>query len=97
MNTTTVGVDLAKHVFAVCELDGRGRVQQRRELRREAFVAWRGLSTDPRKQPHKTDRDPFALGRPRAGTEVSKPSPMRSDRKTTQRQAAQATQLHDVD
>jgi hypothetical protein len=24
MNVTTVGVDLAKHVFAVCEGDGRG-------------------------------------------------------------------------
>jgi len=51
MNTTTVGVDLAKHVFAVCELDGQGRVQQRRQLRREAFVAWHGLYTGPRKQP----------------------------------------------
>jgi len=40
MNTTTVGVDLAKQVFAVCVLDGQGRVQQRRELRREAFGAW---------------------------------------------------------
>ena len=40
MNTTTVGVDLAKLIFAVCMLDGNGRVLLRRELRREAFAEW---------------------------------------------------------
>ncbi|TLY47161.1 MAG: IS110 family transposase [Gammaproteobacteria bacterium] len=40
MNTTTVGVDLAKYLFAVCQLDHTGAVTLRRELRREAFVAW---------------------------------------------------------
>ena len=40
MSTITIGVDLAKIVFAVCELDDGGRVRQRRELRREAFAAW---------------------------------------------------------
>ena len=40
MNTTTVGVDLAKLIFAICMLDGNGRVLLRRELRREAFAAW---------------------------------------------------------
>lgn len=40
MNTTTVGVDLAKQVFAICVLDDQGRVLQRREFRREAFTAW---------------------------------------------------------
>jgi transposase len=34
----TVGVDLSKHVFSVCELDGRGRVQSRRDLRRGEFA-----------------------------------------------------------
>jgi transposase len=37
---TTVGVDLAKDVFAVCALDATGAVLQRRVLRREAFMRW---------------------------------------------------------
>jgi transposase len=37
---TTVGVDLAKDVFAVCVLDATGAVLQRRVLRREAFMRW---------------------------------------------------------
>src|SRR5690606_11849105 len=40
MGTITMGVDLAKQVFSVAELDGGGRVCQRRDLKREAFVAW---------------------------------------------------------
>lgn len=40
MRTITTGVDLAKQVFSACELDERGRVLQRRELRRDAFAAW---------------------------------------------------------
>jgi transposase len=40
MSTITIGVDLAKDVFAVCVLDGTGRVVQRRDFRREAFAAW---------------------------------------------------------
>lgn len=40
MNTITIGVDLAKLVFAICELDENGRVRQRKELRRDAFAAW---------------------------------------------------------
>jgi transposase len=40
MRTITIGVDLAKQVFSACELDERGRVLQRRELRRDAFAAW---------------------------------------------------------
>jgi transposase len=40
MRTITIGVDLAKSLFAVCELDGGGRVSQRRELRREPFARW---------------------------------------------------------
>lgn len=45
MNTITsaaglVGVDLAKNVFSICEVDASGRVLHRRELRREAFALW---------------------------------------------------------
>jgi transposase len=35
---TTVGIDLAKEVFAVCVLDATGAVLQRRVLRRDAFM-----------------------------------------------------------
>jgi transposase len=35
---TTVGVDLAKDVFAVCVLDVTGAVIERRVLRRDAFI-----------------------------------------------------------
>jgi transposase len=37
---TTVGIDLAKDVFAICVLDTTGAVLQRRVLRREAFIRW---------------------------------------------------------
>jgi transposase len=40
MNTTTVGVDLAKYLFVVCMMDSHGRVLLRREFRRDAFAAW---------------------------------------------------------
>ena len=40
MNTTTVGVDLAKVIFSICMLDSSGHVLLRREFRREAFAAW---------------------------------------------------------
>ena len=40
MNTITIGVDLAKNMFSVCEMDASGRVRQRKELRRDAFAAW---------------------------------------------------------
>ena len=40
MNTITIGVDLAKSVFAICELDEYGRVRLRKELKREAFASW---------------------------------------------------------
>ena len=40
MRTITIGIDLAKSVFAACELDGGGRVSQRRELRRGPFAQW---------------------------------------------------------
>lgn len=40
MRTITIGVDLAKLVFAICMVDEFGRVLQRKELRREAFAAW---------------------------------------------------------
>jgi hypothetical protein len=38
--TKTIGVDLAKQVFAICEVDGTGRVRQRGDFRRCEFAAW---------------------------------------------------------
>ena len=40
MSTITIGVDLAKQEFSVCSVDAAGRVQERRDLRREAFIQW---------------------------------------------------------
>ena len=40
MNTTTVGVDLAKQTFSVCVVNDRGVVLLRREFSRAAFAAW---------------------------------------------------------
>jgi transposase len=37
---TTVGIDLAKDVIAICVLDVQGAVIERRVLRREAFERW---------------------------------------------------------
>jgi transposase len=37
---TTVGIDLAKEVFAVCVMDGAGQVIERQRLRRAAFERW---------------------------------------------------------
>lgn len=40
MSTITIGVDLAKTVFSVCEMDGAGHVRRRQDLRRDAFSRW---------------------------------------------------------
>jgi hypothetical protein len=40
MGTITIGIDLAKLLFSRCSMDEGGHVLQRRELRREAFIAW---------------------------------------------------------
>jgi len=40
MSTITIGVDLAKHLFSVCEVDASGRVIRRQDLHREAFGIW---------------------------------------------------------
>lgn len=40
MNTITIGVDLAKNVFSVCEVDGAGHVLRRQDLKRDAFAVW---------------------------------------------------------
>ncbi|MFZ1839152.1 MAG: IS110 family transposase [Dokdonella sp.] len=40
MSTITMGVDLAKSVFAVCTVDAAGRVLARQEFKREAFGRW---------------------------------------------------------
>ena len=40
MSTITMGVDLAKSVFAVCTVDAAGRVLARQEFKRDAFARW---------------------------------------------------------
>ncbi|MGH8029725.1 MAG: IS110 family transposase [Arenimonas sp.] len=40
MRTISIGIDLAKSVFSACTLDDGGRVVQRQDLRRDAFIAW---------------------------------------------------------
>ena len=40
MNVTSVGIDLAKTVFAVCVVRGDGSVAERRELKREEVLHW---------------------------------------------------------
>ena len=40
MSTITIGVDLAKSVFSVCEVEASGRVIRRQDLGREAFALW---------------------------------------------------------
>ena len=40
MNVTSVGLDLAKTVFAVCTVGGDGAVLERRELKRDGVLHW---------------------------------------------------------
>jgi len=40
MNTIILGVDLAKTVFSVCEMDAAGHVLGRLDLKRDAFALW---------------------------------------------------------
>ena len=40
MESTTVGIDLAKQLFSICVVDGNGRVAQRKDLNREALAEW---------------------------------------------------------
>lgn len=40
MATITLGVDLSKQLFSVCQLDTRGCLIQRRDLGRDAFATW---------------------------------------------------------
>jgi len=40
MSTITIGVDLAKNVFSVCEMDSSGHVLRRLDLKRDAFALW---------------------------------------------------------
>jgi len=42
MNATTVGVDLAKNVFAACVADGAGRGIETLSFNRDGFLAWLG-------------------------------------------------------
>lgn len=40
MNTTTIGVDLAKQVFAACVGDGHGHGGRLSAMKRSEFVKW---------------------------------------------------------
>ena len=40
MSTITIGVDLAKSLFSVCEVNATGRVLRRQDLHRDAFTVW---------------------------------------------------------
>lgn len=40
MESTTVGIDLAKQLFSICVVDGKGRVIQRKDLNRTALAEW---------------------------------------------------------
>jgi len=40
MESTTVGIDLAKQVFSVCMMNERGQITARRELKRDALPGW---------------------------------------------------------
>ena len=40
MDITTAGVDLAKNLITVCAQDPSGRTVERRDLRRDGFLAW---------------------------------------------------------
>lgn len=40
MATITIGVDLAKYLYTVCETNAAGRVLRRRDLKRDAFAVW---------------------------------------------------------
>lgn len=42
MRTITIGVDLAKYVFSVCEMDGTGRVLRWRDINRDTFCGVAG-------------------------------------------------------
>jgi len=44
---TTVGIDLAKEVFAVCVLNAAGEIMQRQRLRRVAFERWLAALPNP--------------------------------------------------
>lgn len=41
MRTATIGVELVKNVFPVCEVDAVGHVLTHRHPGHEAFVLWR--------------------------------------------------------
>ena len=40
MESTTVGIDLAKQLFSICVVDSNGCVVQRKDLNREALAEW---------------------------------------------------------
>ena len=62
MSTITIGVDLAKSVFSVCEVDAAGHVRRRQDLRRDAFGTNETPSGEAR-QPHAIHRQVHVLER----------------------------------
>lgn len=40
MDNVTIGVDLAKRLFSVCEVDAMGQVVRRKDMGRKAFALW---------------------------------------------------------
>lgn len=40
MSSVTIGVDLAKRLFSVCEVDAAGQVLRRKDMGRKAFALW---------------------------------------------------------
>jgi transposase len=40
MESTTIGIDLAKNVFSICVMNDKGQVTQRLELKRDALADW---------------------------------------------------------
>lgn len=47
MSTMTVGVDSAKNVFSLCEIDGAGHVLRCCDLKRDAFALWLAVRSLP--------------------------------------------------
>ena len=69
MEVTTIGIDLAKNVFAVCGADSSGRVLMRRQLRRAQVLSFmRGLPRCVVGMEASAERSTGRASSPRSGT-----------------------------
>ena len=69
MEVTTIGIDLAKSVFAVCGADSSGRVVMRRQLRRPQVLSFmRGLPRCVGEWRPAAERSTGRATSPRSGT-----------------------------